>query len=110
MPPPEDVIAPVTSKEVPVAAPMIGVMSVGVSFNTFEPEPVTAVAPVPPLSTDNVPVLMFAILRSVMSEPSPSKDVPLTVPFTWSADSGFVVPIPTFPLTMRPFDGGVISE
>jgi hypothetical protein len=43
---PADVeIAPVVAKDVPVAAPMLGVTSVGVVARTAEPVPVTIVAP-----------------------------------------------------------------
>jgi hypothetical protein len=38
-----------------VGVPRTGETSVGLVDNTFEPEPVLAVTPVPPLATGNVP-------------------------------------------------------
>jgi hypothetical protein len=54
-------IFPERSKDVPVAAPMFGVTSVGDVESTTFPVPVLAVTPVPPLATDRVPVVPATI-------------------------------------------------
>ena len=46
----KEFILPVILKLVPVAAPMIGVIKVGVLAKTTEPEPVAVVDPVPPFN------------------------------------------------------------
>ena len=51
------VTAAVTTKLVPVAAPIMGVTNVGVVLNTTAPDPVLVVTPVPPLATGSVPVM-----------------------------------------------------
>jgi hypothetical protein len=45
----------VTTKLVPVAAPITGVTNVGVVLNTTAPDPVLVVTPVPPAKTGRVP-------------------------------------------------------
>jgi hypothetical protein len=49
------VTAAVTTKLVPVAAPITGVTNVGVVLNTTAPVPVLVVTPVPPAKTGRVP-------------------------------------------------------
>jgi hypothetical protein len=47
---------PVTISEVPVAAPMFGVVSVGVFCKTTDPEPVAVDDDVPPFAIGRIPV------------------------------------------------------
>jgi serine protease inhibitor len=56
--------------------PNAGVTSVGLVANTTAPEPVEVVAPVPPLATDNVPVVPATIGRPVAFVSVPEEGVP----------------------------------
>jgi hypothetical protein len=88
--PAEVVIAPLTTNEVPVAAPSTGVVSVGVLLKTTFPVPVLVVVPVPPLRTGNavpesvtarVPVVVIglpAILRNAGTLIATEVTVPVT--------------------------------
>lgn len=55
-----EVSCPLTDKDAPVAAPILGVTSVGEVERTTDPKPVDDVAPVPPLATARVPARTIA--------------------------------------------------
>ena len=51
----DPIVAPLSARDVPVAAPKTGVTNVGVVDSTVLPDPVDVVTPVPPLATGKVP-------------------------------------------------------
>ena len=59
-----------------VGVPRIGVTNVGLVDNTFAPEPVLVVTPVPPLATGNVPVTPVVRGRPVAFVSVPEVGVP----------------------------------
>lgn len=92
--------------EVADATPRVGVTSVGlVSITNFVPVPVCEATEValPTLVIGPVKLALAEAVIPVKLAPLPAKLVAVTVPFTWRAVLGVVVPIPTFPFsTIKP--------
>jgi hypothetical protein len=96
-----DIVPPMINPVLLVFPDSVAPTRTGVAFNTFDPVPVVAVAPVPPKATPRVPVVIWVALRLLRPAPLPIKLDPATdpetkaFPTTWRRSDGVVVPTPT---------------